>query len=77
MVYLSVLNREKIADFIDKNIITSMPMRETIEHLHQESIDKIIDLFQAPRKIRCCARQSNRKEAREKDDLQRIQGISL
>jgi hypothetical protein len=45
MVYLSVLNREKIADFIDKNIVTSMPMRETIEHLHQESIDKIIDLF--------------------------------
>ncbi|HMK49427.1 MAG TPA: zinc dependent phospholipase C family protein [Thermodesulfovibrionales bacterium] len=45
MVYLSVLNREKIADFIDKNIVTSMPLRETIEHLHQESIDKIIDLF--------------------------------
>jgi hypothetical protein len=46
MVYLSVLNREKIADFIDRNLITSMPMRESIEKLHQESLDKIIDLFQ-------------------------------
>ena len=46
MVLLSVFNREKINDFIDKNLITSLPVRETIEKLQQESIDKIIDLFQ-------------------------------
>lgn len=46
MVFLSVFNREKIGDFIDKNIVTSLPVRETIEKLQQDSIDKIIDLFQ-------------------------------
>ncbi len=46
MVFLSVFNREKIGDFIDRNLITSLPVRETIEKLQQESIDKIIDLFQ-------------------------------
>ena len=46
MVFLSVFNRERIGDFIDRNLITSMPMRETIEKLHQDSLDKIIDLFQ-------------------------------
>lgn len=46
MVFLSVFNREKIGDFIDRNFITSLPVREAIEKLHQESIDKIIDLFQ-------------------------------
>jgi hypothetical protein len=46
MVFLSVFNREKIGDFIDKNLVTSLPVRKTIEKLHQESINKIIDLFQ-------------------------------
>lgn len=46
MVFLSVFNREKIGDFIDRNLVTSLPVRKTIEKLHQESIDKIIDLFQ-------------------------------
>ena len=46
MVILSVFNQERIGDFIDKNLITSLPDRETIENLHQESLDKIIDLFQ-------------------------------
>jgi hypothetical protein len=46
MVFLSVFNRERISDFIDRNLITSLPMRDTIEKLQQESIDKIIDLFQ-------------------------------
>jgi hypothetical protein len=45
-VYLSLLYRKRINDFIDKNLITSLPVRETIEKLQQESIDKIIDLFQ-------------------------------
>ncbi|MBE0425613.1 MAG: zinc dependent phospholipase C family protein [Nitrospirae bacterium] len=46
MVFLTVLYQEKINDFIDKNLITSLPLRETIEKLHEESIDKIVDLFQ-------------------------------
>jgi hypothetical protein len=46
MVFLSLFNREKIGDFIDRNLITSLPVRETIEKLHQESVNKIIDLFQ-------------------------------
>jgi hypothetical protein len=46
MVFLSVFNQERIGDFIDKNLITSLPDREAIESLHQESLDKIIDLFQ-------------------------------
>jgi hypothetical protein len=46
MVFLSVFNREKIGNFIDRNLITSLPDRETIEQLHQDSLDQIIDLFQ-------------------------------
>jgi hypothetical protein len=46
MVFLSVFYREKINDFIDKNLVTSLPVRETIEKLQQDSIDKILDLFQ-------------------------------
>jgi hypothetical protein len=46
MVLLSVLNRERISDFIDRNLITSLPDREAIEGLRQESLDKMIDLFQ-------------------------------
>jgi hypothetical protein len=45
MVLLSVMNREKIGNFIDKNVISSLPVRSTIENLHQESMDKIVDLF--------------------------------
>jgi hypothetical protein len=45
MVFLSIFNREKIGDFIDRNLITTLPMRETIEKLHEDSLDKIIDLF--------------------------------
>ncbi len=46
MVFLSVFNRERIGNFIDRNLITSLPDREAIEQLHQASLDKIIDLFQ-------------------------------
>ncbi len=46
MVMLSVFNQERIGDFIDRNLVTSLPDREKIENLHQESLDKIIDLFQ-------------------------------
>lgn len=45
MVYLSVFNQERIGDFIDKNLVTALPLRETIEKLHQESLDQILDLF--------------------------------
>jgi hypothetical protein len=46
MVFLSVFNRERIGNFIDRNLITSLPDREAIEQLHQDSLDQIIDLFQ-------------------------------
>jgi hypothetical protein len=46
MVYLSLFNREKIGDFIDNNLITTLPLRETIEKLHQDSLDQMMDLFQ-------------------------------
>lgn len=46
MVFLSVFNQEKIGNFIDRNLVTSLPVRETIEKLHEESMDKVIDLFQ-------------------------------
>jgi len=46
MVFLSVFNREKVGDFIDRNLITSLPPRDKIEGLHEESLNKIIDLFQ-------------------------------
>jgi len=45
-VLLAVLYREKIGDFIDTNFDTKLPERKTIEALQQESICKIIDLFQ-------------------------------
>jgi len=45
-VFLAILYREKIGDFIDRNLDTTLPMRKTIENLQQESIYKIVDLFQ-------------------------------
>jgi Zinc dependent phospholipase C len=46
MVFFSGMNQERIGDFIDRRMMTSMPDREMIEQLHQESLDKIIDLLQ-------------------------------
>lgn len=46
VVLLSVINRERISNFVDKNVITSLPVRSTIVSLHEQSLDKIIDLFQ-------------------------------
>jgi hypothetical protein len=46
MILLSVFNREKVSDFIDRNLITTLPARKTIEKLHNKSLDKIIELFQ-------------------------------
>ena len=46
MVFLSVFNRERLGDFIDRNLATSLPARGFIEQLHQESLGKITDLFQ-------------------------------
>lgn len=46
MVFLSVFSQEKIGNFIDRNLVTSLPDREVIESLQQESVDRIIDLFQ-------------------------------
>jgi hypothetical protein len=46
MIFFSVINQEKIGDFIDKRLVTSIPVRHEIEELHEESLDKIVDLFQ-------------------------------
>jgi hypothetical protein len=46
MVFFSFVNQEKIGDFIDRRLITSLPDRLRIELLHQESLDKMIDLLQ-------------------------------
>ena len=46
MVLFSVVNQQSIGDFIDKRLITTLPPREEIEKLHEESLDKIVDLFQ-------------------------------
>lgn len=46
MVYLSVFNRERIGDFIDRNLVTSLPDRESIELLQNDSLDRMIDLYQ-------------------------------
>lgn len=46
MVLLSVFNQEKIGSFIDNKLDTSLPDRQAIEELHEESLDKITDLFQ-------------------------------
>jgi hypothetical protein len=46
MVFLTIFYPEHIGDFIDRNLVTTLPVRETIERLHQDSLDKIIDLFQ-------------------------------
>ncbi|MEW6571823.1 MAG: zinc dependent phospholipase C family protein [Nitrospirota bacterium] len=45
MVFLSVFNRKKLGDFIDRNLITPLPTRKTIERLQDESLDRILDLF--------------------------------
>lgn len=46
MVLFSVFNQEKIGDFIDRNLETSLPARKAIESLHQESLDNMIDFLQ-------------------------------
>lgn len=46
MVFFSVINQERLGDFIDRRMTTSLPGRDSIEVLHQESLDKMIDLLQ-------------------------------
>jgi hypothetical protein len=45
MVFLTICYPASIGDFLDKNIVTFIPVREQIEQLHQESLDRIVDLF--------------------------------
>jgi hypothetical protein len=40
------MNQQRIGDFIDKRFVTTIPVKEEIEQLHEDSLDKIIDLFQ-------------------------------
>ncbi len=46
LVYLTVCYPPRIADFIDRNLVTYTPDRRKIEKLHHESLDRIVDLFQ-------------------------------
>lgn len=46
MVFFSVINQERVGDFIDQRMLTSLPGRDSIEVLHQESLDKMIDLLE-------------------------------
>jgi hypothetical protein len=44
VVFLTAFYPEKMGDFLDR-AGASMPVRNTIEKLHEESLDKIVDLF--------------------------------
>lgn len=44
MLFLSILNRERFGDFIDRNLIISVK-KEDIKKLHEESLDRIIDIL--------------------------------
>jgi len=46
MVIFSLLNQEKVGDFIDRRMPTSIPDRDSIELLHQESLDNMIDILE-------------------------------
>ncbi len=46
MVLFSVVNQERVGNFIDRRLTTSLPDRGVIEALHQESLDKMLDLLQ-------------------------------
>jgi len=46
IVFFSVINQERVGDFIDRRMVTSLPDRDSIEVLHQESLDKMIDLLE-------------------------------
>lgn len=47
MVILSGLNKEKLGAFIDRNLIISpASKKENIQRLHEESLDRIIDVLQ-------------------------------
>jgi hypothetical protein len=46
ILFFSVLNQERVGNFLDRNLVTSFPAKKTLENLHQESLDKMIDLLQ-------------------------------
>ena len=46
MAFLTICYPEKVGDFLDRTLVTYLPVREKIEKLHQESLDNMIDLFQ-------------------------------
>jgi hypothetical protein len=46
MVFFSLINQERVGDFIDRRMPTTLPDRDAIEVLHQESLDKMLDLLQ-------------------------------
>jgi hypothetical protein len=60
MLFLSVLNKEKFGDFIDRNLLTSAT-KEDIKKLHEESLERIIDVL----------RNGNRSSVLKKDPIVR------
>jgi len=44
MLFLSGLNKEKVGDFIDRNLLNNVKS-EDIKKLHKESLDRIIDVL--------------------------------
>ncbi len=46
MLLFSVFNQKRISNFIDDNFMTSLPANETIECLHRESLNNMVDVLQ-------------------------------
>ncbi len=67
IVFLTFFYQEKINDFIDKNLITSMPVRKTIENLHEESLDNMIDLLHNWEKSKVVKKNPTGNGYRKKD----------
>jgi len=51
-VALSALNRERIIKLIDKNPVLVLPTKGEIESLHEESLDRILDVLQKGKRSR-------------------------
>lgn len=45
MLLFSVFNQKRISNFIDDNFMTSLPANETIECLHRESLNNMVDVL--------------------------------
>jgi hypothetical protein len=60
VLFLSGLNKEKLGDFIDRNLLNSVT-KDDIKKLHEESLERIIDVL----------RNGNRSSVLKKDPIAR------